>query len=74
MLEGATSAGLPPERAQFFVGAEQAAEYCRKLLEPGDVVLVKGSRGVHLEKVIELLVARPSKTLGSEPDGSLRAK
>jgi UDP-N-acetylmuramyl pentapeptide synthase len=25
------------------------------LIEPGDVILVKGSRGVHLETVIEML-------------------
>jgi UDP-N-acetylmuramyl pentapeptide synthase len=27
----------------------------RDLVRPGDLVLVKGSRGVHLERVVELL-------------------
>jgi UDP-N-acetylmuramoyl-tripeptide--D-alanyl-D-alanine ligase len=54
-LEGATEAGLPTERGRLYSTAEQAAEYCQDLLQPGDIVLVKGSRGVHLEKVIELL-------------------
>lgn len=54
-IEGAVEAGLPRERAEFFQTPEEAAAVCRGLLQPGDVVLVKGSRGVHLEKVIELL-------------------
>ncbi len=54
-LEGAVEAGLPQERAEFFQTPEEAAAVCRGLLQPGDVVLVKGSRGVHLERVIELL-------------------
>jgi UDP-N-acetylmuramyl pentapeptide synthase len=30
-------------------------------LQPGDVVLVKGSRGVHLERAIEAVRARKSE-------------
>ncbi len=55
IVQGAVEAGLSPERALFFPKPEEAAECCLALLLPGDVVLVKGSRGVHLEKVIELL-------------------
>ena len=54
-LEGAVAAGLPPAQTRFFRDARLAGEFCRSLLEPGDVVLVKGSRGVHLETVIEML-------------------
>ncbi|MGE5326242.1 MAG: UDP-N-acetylmuramoyl-tripeptide--D-alanyl-D-alanine ligase [Deltaproteobacteria bacterium] len=53
-VEGAVEAGLK-NMAEFFETPEEAAQRCLTLLEPGDVVLVKGSRGVHLEKVIELL-------------------
>jgi UDP-N-acetylmuramoyl-tripeptide--D-alanyl-D-alanine ligase len=56
-LEGALEAGFPPERARFFADATQAGDFCRTLLQPGDVVLVKGSRGVRLETVTELLRA-----------------
>lgn len=61
-LEGAVAAGLPVERGQFFSSAEQAGERCRALLQPGDVILVKGSRGVRLEKVIELLQSFPTSS------------
>lgn len=56
-LEGATEAGFPREQARFFPDAREAGLFSRTLLRPGDVVLVKGSRGVHLETVIELLRA-----------------
>ena len=54
-LEGAVAAGMPSAQARFFPDAPSAGEFCRSLLEPGDVVLVKGSRGVHLEVVVETL-------------------
>jgi UDP-N-acetylmuramoyl-tripeptide--D-alanyl-D-alanine ligase len=54
-LEGAVAAGLPPAQTRFFPEARWAGEFCQSRLEPGDVVLVKGSRGVHLEAVIEVL-------------------
>jgi len=66
-LEGAAAAGFPSERGRFFSSAEEASEFCRGLLRAGDVVLVKGSRGVHLETVIELLQARAPRSLSAPP-------
>jgi UDP-N-acetylmuramoyl-tripeptide--D-alanyl-D-alanine ligase len=37
----------------FLPDAEAAGQWLRQNLRPGDVVLVKGSRGVHLEHAIE---------------------
>jgi len=54
-VEGAVAAGLPLQHTRFFHEARGAGEFCRSLVEPGDVVLVKGSRGVHLETVTEML-------------------
>lgn len=54
-LEGAAEGGIPPAHLRFFPDAKQAGEFCQALVAPGDVVLVKGSRGVHLETAIELL-------------------
>lgn len=62
-LEGAAEAGMPGERMRFFPTAREAAERCATLLEPGDVLLVKGSRGVHLEKVVELLTGEGRQKL-----------
>ncbi|MGH9434630.1 MAG: UDP-N-acetylmuramoyl-tripeptide--D-alanyl-D-alanine ligase [Terriglobia bacterium] len=51
-LEGARDAGLPPERMAFFAAAREAGRFCRSLMRAGDVILVKGSRGVGLEAAI----------------------
>jgi UDP-N-acetylmuramoyl-tripeptide--D-alanyl-D-alanine ligase len=54
-LEGALEAGMDARKAVFFPDAASAGLYCKRLLRAGDAMLVKGSRGVNLEKVIELL-------------------
>jgi UDP-N-acetylmuramoyl-tripeptide--D-alanyl-D-alanine ligase len=54
-VEGAVEAGIPESHTRFFPNAQSAGEFCRTLIAPGDVVLVKGSRAVHLETVVELL-------------------
>jgi UDP-N-acetylmuramoyl-tripeptide--D-alanyl-D-alanine ligase len=41
--------------ALFLPDAEAAGRWLKQNLQPGDVVLVKGSRGVHLERAIEAL-------------------
>jgi UDP-N-acetylmuramoyl-tripeptide--D-alanyl-D-alanine ligase len=41
----------------FVLDATQAAQLVPSLVRSGDVVLVKGSRGVHLETVVESLMA-----------------
>jgi UDP-N-acetylmuramoyl-tripeptide--D-alanyl-D-alanine ligase len=43
--------------ALFLPDAEAAGRWLKQNLQPGDVVLVKGSRGVHLERVIEAVKA-----------------
>jgi UDP-N-acetylmuramoyl-tripeptide--D-alanyl-D-alanine ligase len=68
-VEGAVAAGLPPERTRFFPEAREAGEFCGSLLESGDVVLVKGSRGVHLESVTETLQGQ-SRSREVEESGS----
>jgi UDP-N-acetylmuramoyl-tripeptide--D-alanyl-D-alanine ligase len=55
LVEGAIEAGVASPRARFFPEAKSAAEFCQTLAAPGDVILVKGSRGVHLETVTEML-------------------
>jgi UDP-N-acetylmuramoyl-tripeptide--D-alanyl-D-alanine ligase len=52
MAEAAIAAGLKQKRVYSFDTAEEAAEAIGPLLRRGDLILVKGSHSVHLEKVV----------------------
>ena len=58
VVQGAVAAGVPRANTKFFASSEQAAEFLQSLLSPGDVLLVKGSRGVKMERIVEALLAR----------------
>ena len=58
IVSGAIEAGHPADRARFFASAEEVADFLERVVEPGDLILVKGSRGVHLEKVVDALRAK----------------
>lgn len=70
MAAAATAAGMASSRVLFFDDAAVAGIALTELLEAGDVVLLKGSRGVRLEKALERIVAafnRPAAvTQGAE--------
>jgi UDP-N-acetylmuramoyl-tripeptide--D-alanyl-D-alanine ligase len=55
LVMAASDAGVVGLDTLFLPDAESAGAWLRENLKLGDVVLVKGSRGVHLEKAIALL-------------------
>jgi UDP-N-acetylmuramoyl-tripeptide--D-alanyl-D-alanine ligase len=61
---GAREAGMPPDRIVEAPDREAAAERLGSLLRPGDVVLVKASRGVALELLVDRLVDRLAAAFG----------
>ena len=67
ILRGAAEAGHPPERQRFFADAAEAAAFLPGFLEPGDLVLLKGSRGVRLERVVEALQSAGPAQAESQP-------
>ncbi len=56
IVAGARAAGLAPDRVLAVPDAAAAVDCLRRRLVPGDVVLVKASRGVALELVVDGLV------------------
>jgi UDP-N-acetylmuramoyl-tripeptide--D-alanyl-D-alanine ligase len=57
IARGARAAGMAPERVREWGSSAEAAEALPDLLCPGDLVLVKGSRGVRLETIVARLTA-----------------
>lgn len=51
--KGALENGYPPERIRHFETIKSLQESLRSTLRPGDWVLLKGSRGMQLEKILE---------------------
>lgn len=58
IVEGAVAAGLPRDRAKFFNSPAEAAEFLAGFVKAGDLLLVKGSRGVKMERIVEALLGR----------------
>ncbi|MDE3181050.1 MAG: UDP-N-acetylmuramoyl-tripeptide--D-alanyl-D-alanine ligase [Acidobacteriota bacterium] len=61
ILDGARQAGMPEDHLRFFSSAKEAGQFCSTLLSGGDVILLKGSRGVRLENALAVI----EKALGS---------
>jgi len=55
IAEGAVHHGLDSARIESFDRPEEAADWLKSFLEPSDLVLVKGSRGLSLETIVENL-------------------
>jgi UDP-N-acetylmuramoyl-tripeptide--D-alanyl-D-alanine ligase len=58
IVEGAIAAGLPRERTKYFPSPVEAAEFLAEFVYPGDLLLVKGSRSVKMERIVEALLGR----------------
>jgi UDP-N-acetylmuramoyl-tripeptide--D-alanyl-D-alanine ligase len=56
LAAAARAAGLDEAAVHHVADAEAAIELLETLLEPGDVVLIKGSRGVGLDRTVDALL------------------
>jgi UDP-N-acetylmuramoyl-tripeptide--D-alanyl-D-alanine ligase len=52
---GAKEGGMPPKRILPVTSRAEGAAILRDFLQPGDWLLVKGSRSMHMEGLIDLL-------------------
>jgi len=58
LVEGAVASGLPRNRTKFFATPADAANFLVDFVKPGDLLLVKGSRSVKMERIVEALLGR----------------
>ncbi len=58
MVSAAVLAGYAAEQTRFFQNSTEASEFLSSLAKPGDLILVKGSRGVRMERVVEAIRER----------------
>jgi UDP-N-acetylmuramoyl-tripeptide--D-alanyl-D-alanine ligase len=55
--EEAVRAGMPPHTVHFFEHATDSGDFIRQMVQPGDALLFKGSRGVRIELALEKVLA-----------------
>ena len=53
MVEGAITGGLLGDRSQAFDDRQNLIRTLKRVAKPGDVLLFKGSRGMHMERVLD---------------------
>lgn len=56
MVDAAKKSGMGKRKLAWFKNREDAGDWLKKKLRPFDRVLIKGSRGMKLEKTVELLM------------------
>jgi UDP-N-acetylmuramoyl-tripeptide--D-alanyl-D-alanine ligase len=61
IARGAVEAGLADNYVFCFDRAEEAGRFLQNRLKAGDVILVKGSQGMRLEKIVKEIMAEPER-------------
>lgn len=78
LVLAAIEAGHPKEQARFFENSGEAAKFASGFIERGDLLLLKGSRGVRMEKILEAIEAdhkrSASKSTGERVEARQKVK
>lgn len=74
IARGAKSAGMSEDRIYSFADTENAGIFAQDRIQEGDLILVKGSQGARMEKIVKELMAEPlrAKELLVRQDSSWR--
>jgi len=59
LIAEAAANQLPPERIHWFPDSREAAPAVQRLMRSGDLVLVKGSQGMRMERIVQEVMADP---------------
>lgn len=61
IAEGAEIGGLSEKNIFQFDDAHEAGKYLEHIIKPGDVILVKGSQSMRMERIVEEVMAHPEQ-------------
>ena len=61
IIRGAKEADMEDDFIFYFDKSDEAGKFLQNRLQAGDVLLVKGSQGVRMEKIVKELMAEPDK-------------
>ena len=61
IASGAREAGMPEDKIFSFDEPNEAGRFVQDRMKKGDVLLIKGSQGVRLEKVVKEIMAEPMR-------------
>jgi UDP-N-acetylmuramoyl-tripeptide--D-alanyl-D-alanine ligase len=61
-VDAAIESGFPRERTRFFENSQEAAKFLADFVTRGDLLLLKGSRGTRMERVLQSIDARHKRT------------
>lgn len=67
-VSAATENGHARERTAYFEDSTSAGEFFADFIRPGDLLLLKGSRGVKMEKILEAIEARYPRVGAAAPE------
>jgi UDP-N-acetylmuramoyl-tripeptide--D-alanyl-D-alanine ligase len=73
LVGAAVEAGHSKDRAQFFESSAAAAKFLSGFVARGDLLLLKGSRGVRMEKILEAIEAKHRRTTPNPTAETLEA-
>ena len=57
----AKEAGMPENSVVCLNSAEEAGRFLQEKMQTGDVILIKGSRAMHMERIVKEVMAEPEK-------------
>jgi len=63
IVEGALDANMSEKNIIEFDDSQIAGKYLEGIIETGDVVLIKGSQGMRMERAVEEIMAEPERAL-----------
>jgi UDP-N-acetylmuramoyl-tripeptide--D-alanyl-D-alanine ligase len=59
IVRGAVASRMGKRKIKSFDDSRSAGEYLKKIIEKGDIILVKGSQGMRMERVVEQIMLNP---------------